>query len=486
MIHAIELPRSTPEAQGIASSAIQAFVNALEEKKLGVHSFILVRNGHIVADGWWKPYASHLPHMMFSVSKSFTSTAIGLAIAEGRLSLDDKVLSFFPSYATPEISENMGELRVRHLLSMSTGHAEDTFGPMAQGADEDWVRTFLSLPITYPPGTHFLYNTGATFMLSAILQSLTGQTLVEYLQPRLFEPLGIETPVWESNRRGINLGGTGLRIRTGDLAKFGQLYLQRGVWNGQRIVPEEWIEDATRAHIDNGDNPESDWNQGYGFQFWRCRHNAYRGDGAFGQFCVVLSEQNTVLAMTSGTYDMQGILNAVWEQLLPGIKTETLPEQVHETEVLQERLAHLQLPLLSGIQEAEPVLAERIAKRTIQLEPNKLHLKEVSFTFEPDECIFTARDDQGREHVIHCGRTAWLPGESMLSQRNTPSPETFRVAACGGWVDDHTFVMNWQYIETPFRHTVTTNFDGDEVNLSIKVDVSFEGERTEQVRGRFV
>jgi CubicO group peptidase (beta-lactamase class C family) len=485
MIHAIELPHSTPEAQGIASSAIQAFVDVLEEKKLGVHSFILVRNGHIVADGWWKPYASHLPHMMFSVSKSFTSTAIGLAIAEGRLSLDDKVLSFFPSATTPEISKNMGELRVRHLLSMSTGHAEDTFGPMAQGADEDWVRTFLSLPITYPPGTHFLYNTGATFMLSAILQFLTGQTLVEYLQPRLFEPLGIETPLWESNKRGINLGGTGLRIRTSDLAKFGQLYLQRGIWNGQRVVPEEWIEDATRAHISNAGNANPDWSQGYGFQFWRSRHNAYRGDGAFGQFCIVLSEQNTVLAMTSGTYDMQGILNAVWEQLLPGIKTETLPEQAHETEALKERLAHLQLPLLSGTQEVEPAIKERIAKRTIQLEPNKLHLKEASFAFEADECIFTVHDEQGREHVIRCGRTAWLPGESVLLQRNTSSPETFRVAACGAWVDDHTFVMNWQYIETPFRHTVTTSFAGDEVNISIVVDVSFGEDRIE-VRGRFV
>src|SRR6266566_3555709 len=241
MTHSSELPCSTPEAQGISSSAIQSFIDAVEHSGLGVHSFILVRNGHIVADGWWKPYASHLSHMMFSVSKSFTSTAIGLAISEGRLSLDDPILSFFPSYITPEIRDNMGSLQVRHLLSMSTGHAEDTFSPMVTSPDEDWVRTFLGLPITYPPGTHFLYNTGASFMLSAILQSLTGQTLLEYLQPRLFQPLDIAKPMWESNKRGINLGGTGLRLRTMDLAKFGQLYLQRGVWNGQRIVPEEWI-----------------------------------------------------------------------------------------------------------------------------------------------------------------------------------------------------------------------------------------------------
>ncbi|GHO90984.1 hypothetical protein KSF_010320 [Reticulibacter mediterranei] len=486
MIHAIELPRSTPEAQGIASSAIQSFVDALEEKKLGVHSLILVRNGSIVADGWWKPYASHLPHMMFSVSKSFASTAIGLAIAEGRLSLDDRVLSFFPSYVTPEISENMDELRVRHLLSMSTGHAEDTFGPMATSPDEDWVRTFLSLPITYPPGTHFLYNTGATFMLSAILQSLTGQTLVEYLQPRLFEPLGIETPVWEANPSGISLGGTGLRLRTSDLAKFGQLYLQRGVWNGQRIVPEEWIEDATSVHISNAGNSNPDWSQGYGFQFWRCRHNLYRGDGAFGQFCIVFPEQNAVLAMTSGTYDMQGILNAVWEHLLPGIKTEALPENAQETEALKERLAHLMLPLLPQTQEVESSISARISKRTIQFEPNKLHISEASFAFEADECIFTMRDDQGAEHVVRCGYTDWLPGESVVWKRHPSPSETFRVAACGAWADDHTFVMNWQYIETPFRYTITTDFGGDEVVLSVQVDVSFGDDRAEQVHGRFV
>src|SRR5258708_3059671 len=179
MTYASELPRSTPEAQGVASSGIQAFIDVLEQKRLGVHSFVLVRNAHILADGWWNPYTFHLPHSMFSVSKSFTSTAIGLAIAEGRLSLDDPILSFFPAYITPEISENMGPVQIRHLLSMSTGHAEDTIGAVGRPSNEDWVRTFLSLPITHAPGTHFIYNSGASFMLSAILQSLTGQTLVE-------------------------------------------------------------------------------------------------------------------------------------------------------------------------------------------------------------------------------------------------------------------------------------------------------------------
>lgn len=485
MTHSLQLPRSTPEAQGISSSAIQSFVDALEARRLGVHSLMLVRNGFIVADGWWKPYASHLPHSMFSVSKSFTSTAIGLAISEGRLSLDDPVLSFFPSYVTPEIRENMGAMRVRHLLSMSTGHAEDTFPPMTGAPDEDWVRIFLSLPITYPPGTHFLYNTGASFMLSAILQSLTGQTLLEYLNPRLFQPLGIDLPTWESNKSGINLGGTGLSLRTIDLAKFGLLYLQRGVWNGRRVVPEEWIAEATRFQVPNGDDPNSDWNQGYGFQFWRSRHNSYRGDGAFGQFCIVLPEQNAILAMTSGTLDMQGILNAAWEHLLPGMNAEPLPESASTTQALNERLAHLAMPLPRTLA-VEPATAARISNRTIRFEANALHTREASFTFDNDTAIFTVRDDRDRQHIVRCGRTDWIVGEVLLwfDERRQTAP--VRVAAHGGWKDDHTFVMSWQYIEAPFRNTITFDFSTDEIGASIHTDVSFQGEQTAQLRGRFV
>jgi CubicO group peptidase (beta-lactamase class C family) len=482
MIHSVELPRSTPEAQGISSPAIQSFVDAVEQRNLGVHSLILVRNGHIVADGWWKPYASQLPHLMFSISKSFTSTAIGLAIAEGRLSLDDPVISFFPSYVTPEIRDNMGTLLVRHLLSMSTGHAEDTFGPMVQSPDGDLVRTFLGLPITYPPGTHFLYNTGASYMLSAILQSLTGQTLVEYLNPRLFEPLGIEKPVWESDKNGINLGGTGLSLRTMDLAKFGQLYLQRGLWDGQRIVPEEWIAEATRAHISNGDDPNNDWNQGYGFQFWRCRHSIYRGDGAFGQFCIVMPEHNTVLAMTSGTYDMQGILNAVWEHILPGLHTDPLPENSPAAQALKERLARLVMPLPETLS-VEPSLAARVSGRTIQLEPNDLHANEIAFAFEKDTSTFTLRDDKGAQHTIPCGRTDWIVGESLLWSRDELPT---LIAAHGGWIDDHTFVMALQYIETPFRNTITVDFSSDNVELSILRDLSFRGPENGQLHGRLL
>ena len=294
------LPRSTPESQGISSSAILTFVEAVQDQIHEFHSFMLMRHGQVVAEGWWSPYAPEKQHMLFSLSKSFTSSAIGLAVGEGRLSIDDRVLSFFPEDAPAEISPNLAAMRVRHLLSMSTGNADDTMLPLHQREDGDWVKAFLACPVEYEPGTHFLYNTGASFMLSAIIQKITGMKLIDYLTPRLFEPLGIEGAWWEELPKGINTGGFGLNVKTEDIACFGQTYLQKGKWNGKQILSEAWVELASSKHISNGSDPERDWEQGYGFQFWRCRHNAYRGDGAFGQYCIVMPDQDAVLAITSG------------------------------------------------------------------------------------------------------------------------------------------------------------------------------------------
>ena len=257
---------------------------------------MLVRHGHVVAEGWWAPYAAEAPHSLFSLSKSFTSTAVGMAIAEGKLSLDDEVLKFFPDDAPAEPSANLKAMRVSDLLRMSTG--QQTEPP--RNPDQVWTKVFLAHPVPFKPGTHFLYNTSATYMLSAIVQKATGMTVLDYLRPRLFEPLGIEHPTWETSPQGVSTGGYGLSIRTEDIARFGQLYLQKGKWQGKQLVPAAWVEAATARQTSNGSDPKSDWAQGYGYQFWRCRHGAYRGDGAFGQFCVVLPEEDAVIAITSG------------------------------------------------------------------------------------------------------------------------------------------------------------------------------------------
>jgi CubicO group peptidase (beta-lactamase class C family) len=333
------LPRSTPEAQGISSQAVQDFVLKVDKIDT-LHSFMLVRHGHVVAEGWWKPEAADKPHVLHSLSKSFNSTAVGLAIAEGKLSLEDPVLKFFPGEAPAQPSENLKAMKVRDLLTMSCGHDRE-----AKSAGGPAVKDFLAQPVPHQPGTHFLYNTLGSYTLSAIVTKTTGQTSLEFLKPRLFEPLGIENPDWPNSPEGNSLGGYGLKLRTEDIAKFGQLYLQKGKWNGKQLIPESWVEQATSRQVANDQEGHSkigiDWVQGYGFQFWRCTHNAFRGDGANGQLCVVIPEKDAVIAITADTGQFQDEMNAIWDNLYPAFRAEALPEDAVGVEKLTRSLAAL-------------------------------------------------------------------------------------------------------------------------------------------------
>jgi len=331
------LPRSTPEEQGVSSAGIRAFVEAADRQVDTMHSFMLIRHGQVVAEGWWAPESAGKPHVLWSLSKSFTSTAVGLAVEEGKLSIDDPVLKFFPEDAPENPSANLKAMRVRDLLTMNTGHQDE----VKLGEEVPWVKAFLAHPVPHKPGTHFRYNTPATYMQSAIVQKVTGKSVLEYLIPRLFEPLGIETPKWDASPQGISIGGYGLFLKTEDIAKFGQLYLQQGKWNGKQLVPAKWIEQATSKQVSNGSDPDRDWDQGYGFQFWRCRHNAYRGDGKDGQFCIVIPELDAVVALTADTRDLQGELSLVWEYLLPAMHEKPLGANPAESAKLQELLKKL-------------------------------------------------------------------------------------------------------------------------------------------------
>jgi CubicO group peptidase (beta-lactamase class C family) len=334
------LPRSTPEAQGISSEAVLKFVEAADKNVHTMHSFMIVRHGHVIAEGWWKPEAAEKPHILNSVTKSFTSTAVGLAIQEGKLNLDDRVLKFFPNDAPADPSENLKAMKVRDLLSMSCGHDTE---PKVVGAPT--VKQFLGLPVPYKPGTHFQYNTLGTYVLSAIVTKVTGEKEQDYLQPRLFAPLDIEVTRWDSSPEGISIGGYGLYLRTEDVAKFGQLYLQKGKWNGKQLISPQWVEQATSKHIENSEEGHSkigpDWKEGYGFQFWRCRHNAYRGDGAGGQLCLVLPDQDTVIAITAQTGNFNAEMNAVWDNLLPAFGDRKFPEDAAAQEKLKEAISKL-------------------------------------------------------------------------------------------------------------------------------------------------
>jgi CubicO group peptidase (beta-lactamase class C family)/dienelactone hydrolase len=335
------LIRATPESQGVDSAKLLGFIDELDESVDQIHSVMVLRHGKVITEAWWKPEAADKPHILWSLSKSFTSTAVGLAINEGALGLEDRVIEFFPEDLPEVVSENLSRMTVRDLLMMSAGHTAE---PWASGT-EHWAKRFLAQPVDHQPGSKFLYNTPATYMLSAIIQKKTGLTVRDYLMPRLFEPLGIDEPQWDQSPQGFSLGGFGLYLKTEDIAKFGQLLLDEGVWNGKQLIPSEWIQEATKAQIDNDrgtGNP--DWRQGYGYQFWRCRHNAYRGDGKDGQFCIVMPDQQMVVVMTAKTGNMQRQLDIVWEYLLPAIKDGELPANPISLRNLNDSISTLRAP----------------------------------------------------------------------------------------------------------------------------------------------
>jgi len=330
------LPRSTPESQGISSQAIVDYLQTADREINTMHSFMLVRHGKVIAEAWWKPEAADKPHVLWSLSKSFNSTAVGLAISEGKLSLDDPILKFFPGDAPANPSDNLKAATVRDLLTMTGG--QDT--EPKSGPHGPTVKTFLAHPFVHKPGTHFQYNTMGSYVLSAIVSKVTGQTELDYLKPRLFEPLGIDNPQWDTSSEGYSLGGYGLKLRTEDIAKFGQLYLQKGNWHGKQLIPQKWVEMATSRQVPNDQESHakmgSDWTQGYGFQFWRCTHNAFRGDGAAGQFCLVIPNKDLVIAITANTGDMQKELNVVWEKIYPALGDHPLPEDPAAQEKLKQ------------------------------------------------------------------------------------------------------------------------------------------------------
>ena len=262
------LPRSTPEEQGIASACIRKFLDSVAQSKQEFHSLMILRHGHVVTEGWWAPYSSEHRQQLYSLSKSFTSTAIGFAVTEGLLSVDDPVIKFFPADLPAEISENLAALKVRHLLSMSMGHGKDSIMILeASAPGVRWEKTFLSQPVVFKPGSQFMYNSGASYMLSSIVKKVSGLSAHEYLRPRLYQPLDIPEATWTENFEGVNMGASHLRMRTESLAKFGQFYLQKEKWNGRQILPEAWVAEATSKQIENGKN-DSCWGFGYGYQFW--------------------------------------------------------------------------------------------------------------------------------------------------------------------------------------------------------------------------
>lgn len=441
------LPRSTPAAEGVDARGVHAFLDALEAAP-GVepHGLMLLRHGRLVAEGWWAPHTPERPRLLYSLSKSFTSAAAGLAVADGLIDLDAPVVSYFPECEAAAGDPRSRAMRLRHVAAMASGHASETWEQVVEADRAEPVRGFLALPPDGEPGTLFAYNQSCTYTLGAVVQRVTGRTLTEYLRERLLDPLGVAGTAWEQFPAGRDLGFSGMYATTDAVARLGQLHLRGGTWEGRRLLPAAWVAEATRPQVSNRDGTDeeaarSDWQQGYGFQFWTSRHG-FRGDGAYGQFCVVLPDHDAVLALISQSPDMQAVLDAAWRHLLPAFGDTPPAGREEDDASLRSRLARLALPTVPGGPPAAagPWAGARFAPAG------------GTCADQPTLTGVTVRQGDGPGWVLdmaeggHAFALAFAPGTWTATEE---APGTPPCAVSAGWADGDTLAATVCFLATP-------------------------------------
>ena len=328
--NANSLPRQLDNGK-IKAAADNLFAAADTMENVTLQSVMILKDGNVVYQHWANGGDPNVPHVLHSVSKSFCATAVGMAVDEGKIKVTDKLVDFFPDKLPAKVSPNLKAVTIKDLLTMNCGQETEVKIEQNGVMPVDWVEAFLAHPFTKTPGTWYCYNSIGTYMLSAIVQKVTGEKILDYLTPRLFEPLGIEKPRWEESPQHVNCGGWGLYLKTEDMAKFGQLFLQKGMWNGKRIISEAWVDEASKCQVPSvpaGTRPDEvekkglttdncAWLLGYGYQMWRCPENSYRADGARGQYIIVCPDKDAVIAVTADSPDLQKELSSIYKFLFP-------------------------------------------------------------------------------------------------------------------------------------------------------------------------
>jgi hypothetical protein len=392
-----------------------------------------------------------------------TATAVGIALEEGRLQLQDKVISFFPGLMPAVVDDKLAAMTVEHLLTMRAGHAAETSGSIWRGIRSSWTAEFFRIPVVYRPGTTFMYTSAASYMLSAILTKVTGQTLHEYLRPRFFEPLGIVGETWDLGPDNVNPGGNGLTMKTVDLLKLGVLHAQGGLWQGRHILSEAWIAQATRSHGDN-----------YGYQWTTTPSGAYLAIGIFMQFVMVFPAHEAALAVVGAAQEGSQLFLPVVERHFPRAFEEPLPQGT-----AQKADAHLHSRLAAAgkqpsIAANSSPTATRVSGRTFRIEPNPPGVSAVRFVFEDERCVFHLAHAAG-DHSIVCGLREWIESRTDMpgaGLHHGYALQSAVVVASAVWTDEHTLRMVWIFAETAFRDTVVCRFDAGGVTIDRSVNVN--------------
>jgi len=473
--------RCCPEELGIPSRAVLRLLDKLEGDYTEIHSIMIMRHGKVAAEGWWSPYTPGLRHTMMSVSKTFSGTAIGIAAREGLLSLDERIVDIFPEEVPSDACDNLRAVTIRHLLMMGCG--VDHENPV----NRTWIHDFFRLPFPHEPGTAFLYNNAPATLLAAILEKKSGVSMMEYLKPRLFDVIGIDCDnnTWFSAPDGVTFAPGGFHAQTEDILRLMKLYLDGGVWEGRRLLDEDYVRSATSKQIDTasiGLGPASDNIYGYGYMMWMGHiPGTYRAEGANGQFGVVLPDLDMIIAITQSSPESpvsQKTLDHLWsfiDEITPGIDCLPMNE---DCRILKNRLARLAIPrepfapfgrfpMEGTVYHTEHM---GIHPESLYYDPirasyeaeNATGLTEFAFTSDPH--AFSVRMDAVINGLRYCFD---IPTDGSRKLVKLPEIYVSVVALSGYWKDDHTFSVRWRWMETVFVNEMDFCFDSGNCVVSV-------------------
>ena len=469
-----DLPRSAPAAEGVSTQAVINMMDSLMAlPDCDIHHVMVLRHGKVIAEMHPAPFRAEDSHTLYSASKTFTSLAVGVAIGENLLRLDDRVVTFFPDKRPDTISDNLAAMTVRDLLMMASGIKPDWEMRELEGAD--WIKVWLAKSCDEAPGQHFQYDSMCTFMLSAIVQRVTGRTLLDYLNQKLFAPMHITQADWEMSSDGINTGGWGMRVQAETMAKLGLLLMNKGKWEGRQLVSADYIEDACSPHIYYKDRKETDaptdGNQGYGYQIWRCKWpGAIRADGAFGQYSVVVPQDELVVVILGMIPNGHPELACIWNQLMPGVKgNEPLQPEKKIQARLNQLCATAALPLPQGKQQTKK--GEQIAGMMMQLDANQHGYKLLTITSAGSLGITY---NNGTVDWLSSGYGKWhytkmrgFPPYSINAvNRMRDLRHDFVAASAYAWTSPTTLEVRVHYVNWICSTTFTFDFDKNEVTMS--------------------
>lgn len=483
-----EFERVSPEQVGIPSEAINRLLDKLESGFTEPHGLMIMRYGKVCAEGWWSPYAPGIRHGLQSHTKTYAATAVGIAYTDGLLELEDRIVDLFPDEIPSDPSANLLQMTVHDVLSMGCGMDK------MPAPTENWMRDFLATPVNHVPGTRYMYNSIASTFLGAIVKKVTGQNLHEYLTKRLFDKIGIDADNirWIHMPDGMEIGGGGMFATTEDNLRLMKLYADGGVWEGERILAEEFVRRATTKQIDSAteekNNPDAKDNfVGYGYQIWMCRpEGVYRADGAMGQFTIVIPDKELIISITenaSNAHWAQETLDVMWEfsNELPDVQV--LPDN-EEAKSLAKRMDRLALPhpkrypsrgipkQISGIQytvEQGEVVIDYPISRYMSGSQDAMPIEAFRFDFEADECVLHFKREEEWSQI-----TIALDGTRMRNRIISGSSPVTIALANGGWLSENSFQLTIRWVETCFEQKFDFTFENKEVILNTR-GLSFFG-----------